>query len=186
MTAHVAEGAFQGATLLLLLVVPCRAVLPAQDPDPQALDDVALLHTIDSPESFLQSLIEGNRGSVRDRHGLRDSTPEAPIAPLEDLPGLHDTIQVDTAVRYDRHELQRAAIYPAIARRSGVEGKVELRLLIDVDGRVRDLRVIRCDPRLFESSATRAVLSIRFSAARRGGVPVASWTDVTILYRLGD
>lgn len=145
MTAHVAEVAFQGATILLLLVVPFRALLPAQIPDSQALDDVALLRTIDFPEPFLQSPIEGNRGCARDRHGLRDSTPEAPITPFEDLPGLRDTIQVDTAVRYDRHELQRGAIYPAIVRRPGVEGKVDLRLLIDVDGRVRDLRVTRCD-----------------------------------------
>ena len=75
-------------------------------------------------------------------------------------------------------------LYPPDALKSGADGRVVLRILIDRAGEVRAVKVIRCDaPGLgFEESAVAAVKKWRFTPPTVKGAPVDAWVDLPIRF----
>lgn len=77
------------------------------------------------------------------------------------------------------------ADYPQMGRRMGMEGTVQLQVLVGEDG-----RVLAADPvgeRLgmgFEAAARRAAFAARFAPARSNGRPVRAETRIAIRFRL--
>lgn len=63
--------------------------------------------------------------------------------------------------------------YPPEARKQGVEGPVVMDLLIDAEGKVRDLRLISGPAESLNQAALKAVQDFRFRAARVGDKAVA-------------
>src|SRR5690606_3690704 len=81
------------------------------------------------------------------------------------------------------------APYPEAALRAGVEETIELRLTIDVDGRVTEAEVLpSASPRghhaAFASAARGAALRVVFEPARRDGVPVPARIRYAYPFRL--
>jgi len=77
--------------------------------------------------------------------------------------------------------------YPMIARRRGLEGRVVLRVLVDVDGAVRSVEVAQSSTHaVLDDAAAAALRRWRFDPARRAGVPVAAEVEVPIAFRLRD
>lgn len=116
--------------------------------------------------------------------GLRRAltwTPPAPIAPPEPQ---EEAQPDDTPPRV----LERVApVYPALARRLGIEGRVTLELALDVEGVPQDARVAESSGRAdLDAAAREAALQWRFAPARRGGQPVPSEVKVVIEFRLID
>ena len=78
--------------------------------------------------------------------------------------------------------------YPDMARLMGVEGKVILRLLIDEEGDVIDVKVLRTiasDFRSgFERASIKAAKQYKYKPAILDGKPVPCWAKVTIKYKL--
>lgn len=64
--------------------------------------------------------------------------------------------------------------YPPLARRLGVEGRVVLRLTIDEEGRLIDVRVVERAGFGFDREALEAVKRSTFLPAMRNGTPVRS------------
>jgi TonB family protein len=64
------------------------------------------------------------------------------------------------------------ADYPAEAAQAGLEGAVELEILIDGDGSVGDVRVVTPAGHGFDEAASTAARAFRFEPARRGDEPV--------------
>jgi TonB family protein len=73
--------------------------------------------------------------------------------------------------------------YPDLARQSGVDGDVRLRVLVGPDGRVRTTQIVKSIPML-DDAAVAAVLQWRFVPATRNGVPVCAWTAVPVRFTL--
>jgi len=63
--------------------------------------------------------------------------------------------------------------YPPEARKQGVEGPVVMDLLIDAEGKLRDLRLISGPAESLNQAALQAVRNFRFRAARVGDKSVA-------------
>lgn len=75
--------------------------------------------------------------------------------------------------------------YPFRAKRRGVEGKVEVRFLVDTKGRVSQVSLIQAEPEgVFEESALKAVRKWRFEPGKKDGQPVATWVQVPIRFEL--
>jgi len=75
--------------------------------------------------------------------------------------------------------------YPRRARRRGLEGTTELKILVARDGRVDRIVIARSSGHaILDEAARAAVASWRFSPALRNGVPVAAWTHRTVCFRL--
>ena len=72
-------------------------------------------------------------------------------------------------------QIIRATVYPPIAQRSNIEGRVFLELFIDRQGNVRDVRILKEDPpdRGFGAAAVNAFKGIRGKPAEANGEPVA-------------
>jgi protein TonB len=72
-------------------------------------------------------------------------------------------------------QIVRNTVYPPIAQRSGIEGRVILELYIDRYGVIRDIRILQEDPlnRGFGEAAVNAFRGISGKPAEANGVPVA-------------
>ena len=77
-----------------------------------------------------------------------------------------------------------APVYPDPVRMAHIEGTVILEAVIDRDGFVRDVRVMRTVNPLLDRSASTAVLSWRYRPALVDDRPVAVYLTVTINFRL--
>jgi protein TonB len=78
--------------------------------------------------------------------------------------------------------------YPVIARRTGTQGVVLLRVQVRVDGTVAEVQIAQSSgSALLDDSALQTVRdSWRFIPARLDGVPVESWVEVPIRFILGN
>ncbi|MDP2097811.1 MAG: energy transducer TonB [Methylobacter sp.] len=76
-------------------------------------------------------------------------------------------------------------IYPASAKKRGVQGFVLLSLLIDVDGSVDKVQVLESSPAgVFDDAAMVGIKSWRFSPAQYQGAPVKVWAKQNIRFSL--
>jgi periplasmic protein TonB len=73
--------------------------------------------------------------------------------------------------------------YPALARQTGREGRVELHAIIGTDGTIQALEVLAGDP-LFYSSALAAVREWHYRPTYLNGQAVEIDTRITVVYKL--
>lgn len=75
--------------------------------------------------------------------------------------------------------------YPPAQERAGATGKVVVRVLIGVDGRVKQVeRVLATNDDFFRVTEQRALGKWRFKPATRDGVPVEGWRTMTVRFTL--
>jgi len=84
----------------------------------------------------------------------------------------------------NRESLNLRRYYPAQAKRSGFEGDVVLRLLIDADGSIAKVDVVSDPGQGLGAAAAQAVRELRFSPAKVNGVAVATSVPFTIHFTL--
>lgn len=105
----------------------------------------------------------------------RPQGPPPPPGPPEPIRIQEERLERTYFVRPD---------YPLTARRLEVEGRVEMEVLIDAQGSVAEVRVIR-DPGLgMADSAVRAVRQWRYRPLRVAGRAVPAWIEVEVRFRL--
>ncbi|SMC99890.1 energy transducer TonB [Sporomusa malonica] len=77
--------------------------------------------------------------------------------------------------------------YPQAARKAGWEGSVVVRLLIDTDGSVESVSVkVGSGYGILDEAAVQTVKKWRFSPAKKGSVPITSFHDVRVRFRLDE
>ena len=92
----------------------------------------------------------------------------------------------NTAARFDADYLHNPApAYPAMSRRNGEEGRVQLSVRVSAQGRAEqvDVRHSSGYPRLDDAAAA-TVRQWRFVPARRGDEPISATVLVPIVFRL--
>jgi periplasmic protein TonB len=118
---------------------------------------------------------------------------EEPIAPPAEtpIPASASAISAAPATGAPAQDLKTAnrvePIYPSASRRAGEEGTVRLRVLVDENGRPREVNVSKGSgfARLDEA-AIAAVRKWRFVPATNGTNKITAWTQVAITFRLTD
>jgi TonB family protein len=110
---------------------------------------------------------DSGRPGRRGLNGLADPGPRD-VVPVDELPEL---------------VWMAEPRYPEMARLAGLEGVVELRLLVDTDGRVRKSRIDRSIAGLDEA-ALAAAATARFRPALWQGRPVKVWVSLPIRFSL--
>jgi len=99
--------------------------------------------------------------------GVPEGFPSAPVA------APFDPVRVGGEVRPPRKLHHVAPLYPAAARLARIEGDVVLEALIDLQGNVVNLAVVRSVP-LLDQAALEAVRQWRYEPTRLNGVAVPS------------
>jgi len=87
--------------------------------------------------------------------------------------------QIDPAMLIHRVE----PAYPALAKQTHREGRVELRAIIGTDGSIQSLQIVASDP-LFDLSAKEAVSQWRYRPTILNGQPVEIDTFITVVYTM--
>jgi protein TonB len=76
-------------------------------------------------------------------------------------------------------------VYPEMARKAGLEGRVVVRVLIDKDGKPQKAQVIKSTGiEAFEEVAIDAVMKSSYSPAIQNGRPVKCWMTIPIKFSL--
>jgi protein TonB len=76
-------------------------------------------------------------------------------------------------------------VYPAGAKRRGIEGWVKVRFVVNPQGGVQDVKVIEARPAgIFDDSVIRCVHGWRFQPGTVGGTPVSAWAETTVRFEL--
>jgi protein TonB len=83
-------------------------------------------------------------------------------------------------------DLQKRVVYPEMARRAGVEGRVSVKVLIGKDGRPKPGRTIveETASELLNPAAIKAIMGQVFPPATQNGQPVEVWVVIPIVFRL--
>jgi protein TonB len=92
-------------------------------------------------------------------------------------------IKVSELVRPPKKIVDVRPVYPDLARQARVEGTVVLEAILDRNGRVDQVRVVRSIP-LLDSAALDAVRQWRYTPTALNGQPVAVLMTITIRFTL--
>jgi periplasmic protein TonB len=115
---------------------------------------------------------------------LTDGTGTGTIPVVTPSPAPLPLIPAATDPHYAR-DFQPA--YPPEERRAGREGIVVVRVLIGVDGRVKDIETVSSVSSAFlDATLKQARAKWRFKPATRGDVPIESWKTMRVSFVLND
>jgi protein TonB len=118
---------------------------------------------------------QGNPGEVK---------VEINKTPAEE-PSPDDIVFYEKEPGLDYDKLKSLVKYPELARKAGIEGKVSLRVLIDVDGALRKLFVEDSENMLLNQAAIDAVNAYgKFKPAIQNGEAIMVWISIPIQFKL--
>lgn len=99
----------------------------------------------------------------------------------EELPGIDEFVPVDQQPTI----VKRAPVsYPELARTARIEGTVYLKVLIDKEGKPRQVHVFKSDAEVFNEAAKESAMKSTYSPATNDGNPVACWVIVPYQFKL--
>ncbi|MDR1587455.1 MAG: energy transducer TonB [Treponema sp.] len=137
--------------------------IPPPPPPPQEKEEIPLV------ESIAEIMIETDAPPPQN---VAAAGVILPTRPAEEYLPMH---QVSQPPRFEEREILDALVYPPIARRSGIEGRVILELFIDRSGLVQRITILQEAPpgRGFGEAAVKAFQGRRGAPARANGEPVS-------------
>jgi periplasmic protein TonB len=80
--------------------------------------------------------------------------------------------------------IQKLIIYPEIAKRAGVQGRVYVKAFVDESGTVKKAEVIKGIGAGCDEAAVAAVMKTRFKPGKQRGKPVRVQVSIPILFKL--
>ncbi len=140
--------------------------VPAPDPTPHDPEPIRL----DEPDEVVLPEVDTDYFVI----------PSAPPPPPEPKGPIHLGGEVIKPVRL--HTPQ--PVYPERARRPRIQGKVILQAIIDKNGDVTDVKLIKGLPMGLNEAAIDAVSKWKFKPATLRGKPVAVYYNLTIFFHL--
>lgn len=105
-------------------------------------------------------------------------TLNLPVVPPTQFDSLADIFSVAALVRIP-------PVYPMSAKSRGTEGWVQVRFIVNEDGSVGNVSVEDSDPKtIFNDAVIRSVSGWKFKTATIGGLPVKTWAETTVRFKL--
>ncbi|MDB5035663.1 MAG: hypothetical protein JWQ98_2904 [Chlorobi bacterium] len=123
-----------------------------------------------------QDLITGGTMAVPDAGGGRPPASSGTSTAMQYGP--------ETDPNWDQADLQRRIVYPPMAQRNNIEGRVVVRALVNKTGQVTDIHVDSSDNPLLTPAAVDAIRGTHFTPATQNGTPVTVWVQIPIDFRL--
>jgi len=80
--------------------------------------------------------------------------------------------------------VQAKPVYPDLAIRANLEGRVWVKILVSREGQPKKAVVVKSDAEIFNQSATDAAMKYRFTPALQNNKPVAVWVVVPFKFEL--
>lgn len=114
--------------------------------------------------------------------GIPVATPEQPV---HIAPNLTNTFSLAEVDQPPSPLFQLDPAYPYTAKRANVTGKVSVMFLVDENGNVLEVNILRADPEgIFEESVKTALAKWKFIPGKLQGKNVATWISTNIVFEL--
>jgi len=172
--------------LIMLVAFNIETIIAVPEPVAGVMKLVDVVERIPPPPERPAEPITNTIETIAETMIETDEAPPPPVIytepepvtappPVEQIVYLQQHLVTRLAI-LPENEIVRAAVYPPIALRSGIEGTVYLELLIDRNGNIRDVIILRENPsgRGFGEAAVNALMGIKATPAEANGAPVAS------------
>ncbi|PAP78196.1 M56 family metallopeptidase [Rubrivirga marina] len=170
---------------------PTLVATLADDAPDGTLD--ALATELTDPTGHVRIVIRGREGSrtvfgrpdAFDRGGRYAGVGGRSLRVLPDTTEVYEVADDQPVLIGGLEGIQDRLEYPELQRRAGVQGQAVLQFIVETDGTVGDLRVIRSSGNDgLDRAAVAAVQASRFEPGRVGGEPVRVRFAVPITFRL--
>lgn len=125
---------------------------------------------------------------TRPSDGLDEGIPSLPsditAEVREEEPDVYEPTPVEREPFLDIRELQKLVVYPEMAKRAGIGGRVFVRVLVGKNGVPKKHIIEGSDSDLLNAAAAKAVMSAVFTPAIQNNKPVECWVSIPIIFRL--
>lgn len=168
---------------VIQLTTIARSGTPVPVPDAEIQENLKEFATFDEIDQSLST----NEGQIIDLSQMPADIDlgDRPIeVEKEELPDINDFVFVEKEPQVDLAELQKKIIYPEMAKRAGIEGKVTVRVLVGKDGKPMKAVVQQSDSELLNKAAVKAVMESVFTPAIQNQQPVTTWVSIPINFTL--
>jgi TonB family protein len=105
---------------------------------------------------------------------------------LSEIPPENQFIPVEKLPEFDMNELKMNLVYPKLARKSGIQGKVIERVFVDKNGIPKVTRISQSDSQMLEQAAINAIEKLKFKPDEQNGKPIGFWISIPINFKLND
>jgi len=155
-------------------------------PLPQIANDAGVPVPVPDDPSIIEKTIASQRKLVElvDPHGVAES-PGEPSKPLA-IDG-DDNLPPEIFVPVERAPVIVKAVppvYPPLALKAGIEGKVYVKIWVDRQGKIRQVEVVKSNNDIFNEAAVEAAKQFVFTPAYMNNGPVSVWVAVPFTFRL--
>lgn len=175
-------------------IKPSGAVQPDLEKIPEKVEETASTGDVVSdlgpgdPEGDLEGSEDGVSWGVKHgvgpADGVEHGTGEAPYGNGAVEPANDQPIRLTAAMTRPAVTYQVQPRYSEAARRAGVQGAVTVDAVIDEQGRVTEVRILRGLPMGLDREAVAAVKQWRFTPATLAGKPVKVYFSLTVNFRI--
>ena len=147
---------------------PPKPPIPIEAPSDDVLEDIELNDT----ELDMNAQMEAPPPPPKEEKKVEEE-PQYFVA-VEEMPQPIGGIQ----------GIQKKIIYPEIAKRAGVEGKVYVLAFVDEQGNVTKAKIIKGIGAGCDEAALNAVLKTKFKPGKQRGKPVRVQVSIPIVFKL--
>lgn len=113
-----------------------------------------------------------------------DAPKQVEVKQEEAIPDMDEFVSYEVDPVYDLGDIQSKVVYPEVAIRAGIEGKVEVSVYIDKSGKVAKYQVRRSSSSMLDKAAVEAIKKSTFKPAIQNKQPVGSWLLIPVTFKL--
>ncbi|MBD3401472.1 TonB family protein [candidate division GN15 bacterium] len=149
--------------------------IPTPVPDDQIQDDNVVIATRDEIIEWSNIYDPGDGGGAEfEGSGGSDVDRDFPA------PDSFVSVEIEPKLIY-----QAMPAYPRLAKQAGIEGDVWVKVLVDIDGSVREAIIgLSSESAMLDEAAVAAAYRNRFSPAIQNGRPIPVWVTYKVEFRL--
>lgn len=170
-------------------VVEFATIAKAGNPVPVPDAEVADLKEFASFDQLSESLSR-ETGTIVDLNALPsnvefDSKPKAVEVKQEEvIPDMDEFVALEQEPSFDSKDLARNIVYPDVARRAGIEGRVLVSVWVDKTGRAKKVVVRETTSNTLNNAAVEAVKKTTFTPGIQNKTPVSCWLLIPVVFKL--
>ncbi len=159
------------------VVAPTVAGTPIPVPETMLTPDMKEFAALDEMKSAPAVATEGPVSTEVQIDAGTQVVKEAEPAPDEFIP-------VEKEPATDMTELQKRVVYPQMAIKQNIEGKVVIRVLVGKDGKPRKYIIDQSVSTSLDEAAAKTVMSSVFTPAIQNNTPVDCWVSIPVIFKL--
>jgi protein TonB len=167
-----------------------QAAPPVQDPPPhEAETPRASQKAKETAETVLHEATREPRAVAAVKPAPQTPAAEVSVpVPVENKPAAAEPTPVSptTFIPVEKEpqivKLEKPQ-FPSFVWKTGMEGQVIVRVLIDTDGKPLDTQILKSTSSVFEDGVIEAVMKSTFSPAQMGQGPVTAWLTIPFKFR---